>query len=178
VLIGIAAALILALIGVGGYFALHKTSSSVITITTHEHNGPTGPTGNSGPTLHNGPTGPTFPQEAAVARRLDSIAEHSKLGRTDAVTYHDYGAAIQNREVTLQRLSLLPRTGISPGLRSSISTLTRAIQWSLKADEAYAAGNSPGQANTRATELKLEFAAVFNPIASQYGLATVVAGAI
>lgn len=176
VLIGIAAALVLVLLGGGGYLVLHKSAASVTTIITtdpHQHHGPSGPSGNSGPTGQQG-----YPADARVARQLDAIVQRSRLGRVKALR-HDYQGAIQNRELTLERLASLSRNGISPGLRASINTFTKAIQWSLLADRQYDAGNNnPQLENHHATALKETFVNEFDPIAVGFGLPTFSAGDI
>jgi hypothetical protein len=149
----IALAAVLALLFLGGVVAavvvLSKDDAPAATDTTTVVKPP------SGPTVQDGVT------------KIASVLALSQRGRLLTIN-GQYRAAIANRQKVLDQVDGLT---LAPQLEQSRTLLRRAVQASLDADQALlqcttCAGTQA--ANNRATDLKQQFVAAFNPYSAKY----------
>jgi len=166
-LIGLAAGLAVAAVGVGAFFALHHGSPTPVSSGQTDQGSTQQPTTSSSNTQS--PTTPVVSVDERLSRRLEQIVLYSEHGRLD-VQSGRYNAALANRQQTLLRLQQL--VGGSPQIRQAIRTFKTAIHWSLQSDEAYASGSNASYPDSQSTKYKRLFVTEFNPIARRYGLTT------
>ena len=174
--IGIVSGLVIASAGVGAFLALRNTggNSASPPVTTVQTVQVTTPSTTTTPTTTKTAAAGVSAEERG-ARTLAAIVRFSEQGRT-AVRSGLYDAAIANRQATLVRLQDL--VGGTARLQRAKQTFEQAINASLQSDEAYASGGNASASDAQATTFKRLFVSQFNPIATQYGLATFDAGGI